>query len=236
MSACPSLLTSLGLRRSKGATSKMIAPRTSHVPPMAALMLAVGAVLMTSSQDSWRQSGDSRHDFHQTFATHLAGAKYIDLTHAIRPGMPIWPGFATPSVGPAKAVDEFEGFCSRGEAFSYGRQGFVATEVHLPTDQLGTQLDPPAHWSEFGATISDVPPTVSLRPLVVIDITAKVAQDRTCESPAGSTPPCPAHTAQSRRTPCPQTTRRSRTSTRGSGRIGVACPPAASSSSAPASA
>ena len=48
-------------------------------------------------------------------------------------------------------------------------------EQVLPTDQLGTQLDPPAHWNELGATISDLPPTVSLRPLVVIDISQKVA-------------------------------------------------------------
>lgn len=45
------------------------------------------------------------------------------------------------------------------------------------TDQLGTQLDPPAHWNELGSTISDIPATVALRPLVVIDIHDKVAQE-----------------------------------------------------------
>ena len=38
---------------------------------------------------------------------------------------------------------------------------------------MGTQMDPPAHWNEYGATISDVPPTVALRPLIVIDVTKK---------------------------------------------------------------
>ena len=43
--------------------------------------------------------------------------------------------------------------------------------------QYGTQLDPPAHWDEFGATISDLPASFTLRPLVVIDIHEQVAQD-----------------------------------------------------------
>jgi kynurenine formamidase len=38
-------------------------------------------------------------------------------------------------------------------------------------------LDPPAHFYEYGATISDLPATYSIRPLVVIDIHEKVAKD-----------------------------------------------------------
>ena len=34
-----------------------------------------------------------------------------------------------------------------------------------------------AHWNEFGATISDIPATVAVRPLVVIDISPKVASN-----------------------------------------------------------
>jgi len=46
------------------------------------------------------------------------------------------------------------------------------------TDQYGTQLDPPpAHWEEYGATISDLPTTYAIRPLVVIDIHEKVKND-----------------------------------------------------------
>jgi kynurenine formamidase len=47
----------------------------------------------------------------------------------------------------------------------------------LPTDQVGTQLDPPAHWSATGATISELPPTYAVRPLVVINVAAKVQRD-----------------------------------------------------------
>jgi kynurenine formamidase len=54
----------------------------------------------------------------------------------------------------------------------------LVTGVPLPSDQVGTQLDPPAHWNELGATISDVPPTVALRPLVVIDLSEATAADQ----------------------------------------------------------
>ena len=92
--------------------------------------------------------------------------------------MDLWAGFNQPNFGPALATEQ-PGFATAGEPFSYGSHGFIATDVHLHTDQIGTQLDPPAHWNEYGATISDVPASVSLRPLVVIDVTAQVAADPT---------------------------------------------------------
>jgi kynurenine formamidase len=42
---------------------------------------------------------------------------------------------------------------------------------------MGTQLDPPAHWNPKYAAIDELPPTYTLRPLVVIPIQDKVAQD-----------------------------------------------------------
>jgi kynurenine formamidase len=109
-------------------------------------------------------------DLHPVFNDFLKDAKYIDLTHAIRPQMPLWAGFNQPTF---KASSEK----ASGNAYEYMPDGFIATEVTLPTDQLGTQLDPPAHWNEYGATISDLPPTVSLRPLVLIDVSSQVAID-----------------------------------------------------------
>lgn len=38
-------------------------------------------------------------------------------------------------------------FINQGDEFSYGKQGFIATAYVLTTDQVGTQLDPPAHWN-----------------------------------------------------------------------------------------
>ena len=106
-----------------------------------------------------------------------ATAKYIDLTHSIEPSMPVWEAFAQPSIGAALAGKTAAPIINATDEFTYGMQGFIATQVTLTTDQLGTQLDPPAHWNEYGATISDVPPTVALRPLVVVDITTSVKAD-----------------------------------------------------------
>lgn len=105
----------------------------------------------------------------------LAGAKYIDLTHAFAPGDPMWPGFGAITVGSARAAIDVPGMIRKGEAFGYARQEAGITSYVLPADQIGTQLDPPAHGNPMGATISDLPATMALRPLVVIDLAAKTA-------------------------------------------------------------
>ena len=118
--------------------------------------------------------------YHLLYATALADAKYIDLTHTISPDMPVWAAFDVSQLRFSTALAGSDGgmgadFIQKGDPFSYAKQGFTATQVTLPTDQLGTQLDPPAHWNEYGATISDLPPTFTLRPLCVIDISGKHA-------------------------------------------------------------
>lgn len=105
----------------------------------------------------------------------LAGAKYIDLTHGFAPGDPRGVGFGAITVAPARAAIDLPGAIRKGEAFSYQGQGAAITAYTLPTDQIGTQLDPPAHGNPLGATISDLPPTFAVRPLVVIDVAAKTA-------------------------------------------------------------
>jgi kynurenine formamidase len=107
----------------------------------------------------------------------LATAKYIDLTHAFAPGEPAGVGFADLTFGPARAAMAIPGIIGKGEPFSYEKHGVGISAYELPTDQVGTQLDPPAHWSATGATISELPPTYAARPLVVINVSAKVQQD-----------------------------------------------------------
>ncbi|MFJ7005986.1 cyclase family protein [Pseudomonas putida] len=104
-------------------------------------------------------------------------AKYIDLTHAFEPHMAVWPGFGNATFKAASAASDVPGMANKGEAFTYEKNGFVASAYVLPTDQYGTQLDPPSHWNQYGATISDLPPTMSVRPLVVINIAPQVAKD-----------------------------------------------------------
>jgi kynurenine formamidase len=100
----------------------------------------------------------------------LKRAKYVDLTHTITPSIPVWPGFGRSSFGPA--VDP-----KTGRAYSYSRDGFEATRYDLATDQLGTQLDPPAHWNPDYPAIDELPPTFAVRPLVVISIVDQVSRD-----------------------------------------------------------
>ncbi|MEM1059683.1 MAG: cyclase family protein [Verrucomicrobiota bacterium] len=106
----------------------------------------------------------------------LKDCKYVDLTHAFSPTIPVWPGFGQAQFLPAVAARDGSGF-TKGQPFEYERDGFIATAYVLPTDQYGTQLDPPAHWDPHGMTISDLPATMAVRPLVVIDVHEQVARD-----------------------------------------------------------
>lgn len=100
----------------------------------------------------------------------LKGAKYVDLTHTITPTIPVWAGFGPSSFAPA--LDP-----KRGQPYTWDKDGFEATRYTLSTDQLGTQLDPPAHWSADYPAIDELPPTFAVRPLVVISIVEQVATD-----------------------------------------------------------
>jgi len=106
----------------------------------------------------------------RAYDEHLARAKYIDLTHTVAPGIPVWHGFGDSTFGPTLDPDT-------GRPYSYETDGFEATRYILATDQLGTQLDPPAHWAPEYPAIDELPPTYALRPLVVISIVEQVKRD-----------------------------------------------------------
>jgi kynurenine formamidase len=100
----------------------------------------------------------------------LKQAKYVDLTHAIAPNIPVWSGFASSKFAPAVNP-------KTNQPYTYQADGFEATQYNLSTDQLGTQLDPPAHWNPDYPTIDELPPTYAVRPLVVIPIQDQVAKN-----------------------------------------------------------
>lgn len=100
----------------------------------------------------------------------LKHAKYIDLTHTITPTIPVWHGFGKSTFGPALNP-------KTGRPYTYSRDGFEATRYELATDQLGTQLDPPAHWAPEYPSIDELPATYAIRPLVVISIVDEVQKD-----------------------------------------------------------
>lgn len=101
----------------------------------------------------------------------LKRAKYVDLTHTINPSVPVWHGF-----GPSKFAPTVDP--ATNQPYTYEKDGFEATHYDLSTDQLGTQLDPPAHWNPYFPAIDELPATYTVRPLVVIQIQDKVAKDR----------------------------------------------------------
>nr|AIG56433.1 secreted protein [Achlya hypogyna] len=102
----------------------------------------------------------------------LVDATYIDLTHTITPDTPVWIGDESP-----QAFLRATNVSAPGVPFSWATDGFAANAYELHTDQLGTQLDPPAHWNPEYPAIDELPPTFALRPLVVIDVTDKVKKD-----------------------------------------------------------
>ena len=114
--------------------------------------------------------GQQANDLWQVYQTTLFKAKYVDMTHTITPTIPVWKGF-----GPSKFAPTVNP--ENGQPYNYEKDGFSATAYQLSTDQLGTQLDPPAHWNPDFPSIDELPATFAVRPLVVISIVDQVAKD-----------------------------------------------------------
>lgn len=142
---------------------------------IAALLIgAIAGLALLSRAESARQPPSSLWPI---YTTGLAGAKYIDLTHAFAPRQARGAGLGELTVSDARAASAIPGLLERGDPIDYAHAGAAITAYGFGSDQIGTQLDPPAHFKAEGATISDIPPTYALRPLVVINIAAKVAHD-----------------------------------------------------------
>ena len=131
--------------------------------PLVALV-AIGAVMIPSGDAA------ERDGLWAVYESALKGAKYVDLTHTITPDISVWAGFAASSFAPATAGSDIEGFAKKGDIYTYATHGFEATEYRLRTDQLGTQLDPPAHWAPEYPAIDELPASYAIRPLVVISM------------------------------------------------------------------
>jgi kynurenine formamidase len=141
---------------------------------MSKRVASVALVLGLSASAAMAQDGKG---LWSVYDEALKGAKYIDLTHVIGPNVPVWHGFGPSKFEPAQAGADIEGYARKGAAFSFAKHGFEATNYNLATDQLGTQLDPPAHWAPEYPSIDELPPTYAVRPLVVISIVDQVAED-----------------------------------------------------------
>src|SRR5215210_8230338 len=130
----------------------------------------VVALAGAGAAKAWRGGDHQPHSLWSLYFAQLQQAKYIDLTHTITPSIPVWAGFGPSVFAPAKNP-------ATGVPYTYAADGFEATAYQLQTDQLGTQLDPPAHWAPEYAAIDELPPTFAVRPLVVISIVKQVKKD-----------------------------------------------------------
>lgn len=136
----------------------------AHLLPLAFGLTMMGCVLRVFAQPAAEPA------LWQVYNQALKQAKYVDLTHTLTPSIPVWSGFGPSTFGPSLNP-------SSGMPYTYPDDGFVATRYAFSTDQLGTQLDPPAHWSPDYPAIDELPPTYALRPLVVISIVDQVRKD-----------------------------------------------------------
>ena len=140
--------------------------------PLRSLAAALVACLFTLPVAARAQvaPGDAPHSLWDVYAVYLKKAKYVDLTHTITPSIPVWAGFGPSTF--ARTVNP-----KTGQPYEYKTDNFEASAYNLATDQLGTQLDPPAHWNPDYPAIDELPPTFAVRPLVVISIVDKVKKD-----------------------------------------------------------
>src|SRR5262249_8925223 len=103
-------------------------------------LAVLAACSRQTSPPAHAQKGNAAPALWRVYHDALEGAKCVDLTHPITPSIPVWPGFEHPTFGPS--VDP-----KTKRPYTWAKDGFEATRYVLPTDQLGTQLDPPAHWN-----------------------------------------------------------------------------------------
>ncbi len=97
----------------------------------------------------------------------LQSKKFVDLTHAFRPGIPHWPGFSDEVRVTTYYYDE--GIGMKGH-------GFLAHEYKIP-GQWGTHCDPPAHFIKGKRFLDEISVKEMILPLVVIDVSDKVKAD-----------------------------------------------------------
>lgn len=97
----------------------------------------------------------------------LVGKKMVDLTHAFSPGIPHWPGFPDEKRETTYCYDKGKG--TKGDGF------FSETFTHV--GQLGTHVDPPAHFIRGLRTVDQIELQEIILPLVVIDVHTEAANN-----------------------------------------------------------
>ena len=139
-------------------------PRTLTAASMLGLALALAGC--ASSRSS--QLAANNKSLAAAWAT-ISTRQFVDLTHSFSPTTPVWPGFGQATFAPATDP-------ATGRPYTIEQDGFRALRYTL-VGQYGTHIDPPAHFDAHGQTLDQLPVKDMLLPLVVFDITPKLAQE-----------------------------------------------------------
>lgn len=99
----------------------------------------------------------------------IKSKKKVDLTQSFSPTSPVWAGFGQATF--SRAADP-----ATGVPYTVKESGFRSFFYSL-VGQYGTHVDPPAHFDSQGKTMDEIPVDEMILPLVVFDITGKLAQD-----------------------------------------------------------
>lgn len=105
-------------------------------------------------------TSDLRHPL-WAILSELRQKRFVDLTHSFRPGIPHAPDFP----------DE-----NRAILYDFEPDGFMAHKYEL-VGQWGTHADPPIHFAEGGRYLDEIDVSEMIMPLVVFDVTQRVASD-----------------------------------------------------------
>ena len=93
----------------------------------------------------------------------LANARVIDLSQPLGPSTVHWPGTFSPEVQTMA---------------THAESGYYARAVRF-FEHSGTHLDAPAHFSDGGAKVHEIPADRLVRPVAVLDVRDRVGDDPT---------------------------------------------------------
>jgi len=112
------------------------------------------------------QPSVAHSDLWTVLAKVRSSCRFVDRTHAFRPGIPHALGLDEERV---TLLHYDEGVGTKGS-------GFLAHEYKLP-GQWGTHVDPPAHFVRGGRYLHEIPVSEMVLPLVVINCSQQAAKD-----------------------------------------------------------
>jgi kynurenine formamidase len=110
----------------------------------------------------------AQNDLARAYRT-IAGKRFVDLTHSFSPDTPVWSGFGQAKFTPAADPKTKKPYTIKDDGFR--------TTFYETVGQYGTHVDPPAHFSENGITLDEIPLKQMILPLIVLDDTPYLKKD-----------------------------------------------------------